>query len=247
MIIGSKAWLQATEGNLSGQERTRLLSKIVWLRLKSRLRRTSVSRPCLNDLPVVLPDSKLVRLARDECRDCCSEAVYHHSCRTYFWAATLAKVDSIDFDAEELALASLLHDLELGKVENRSGTGCFCFAGAGAARASEWLLTHNVATDQRELISEAIALHLNPGVPLALGVTPHLLNIGAMADVVGTRMSSIAADDRNNVLDSHPRGTFKSDMKKNMQIEQNYAPKTRAGFLMSIGFAKLIDSAPFAE
>jgi HD domain len=244
-MIGTRAWIGKTSGDLSGLDRARLLARIVGLRLQARLRSNHGNRPHSVELTIGLPDSKLVKFAEQECRECCSTAIYHHSCRTYYWAATLANVEAIDFDPEELAIASLLHDLELGKLQTRSKKGCRCFAGAGATAVDSWLRTHHVAKDRREAIAEAIALHLNPGVPLVLGATPHLLNIGAMADVVGTRMGLISAGARGHVLSSHPRHDFKQEMKRQMQAEQDNAPNSRAGFLMSIGFSKLIDDAPF--
>lgn len=244
-MIGTRAWIERTSGDLSGLDRARLLARIVGLRLQARLRPNSASGHQLVELAIELPDSRLVKLAEEECRETCSTAIYHHSCRSYYWAALLAKVEAIHFDPEELAVASLLHDLELGKVQTRFQKGCHCFAGAGAVAADSWLRTHHVAADRREAIADAIALHLNPGVPLVLGATPHLLNIGAMADVVGTRMGTISAGMRSRVLANHPRDEFKREMKRHMQAEQDNAPSSRAGFLMSIGFATLIDDAPF--
>lgn len=244
-MIGTRKWIWKTSGNLSAPDRARLMSTIIRLRLKARLQPAGLGRDIQAEFDVALPDSKLVKLAEQECKDNCSVAVYHHSCRTYFWAAALAKVGAVSYDAEELAVASLLHDLELGKVQDRPQNGCQCFAGAGAETADRWLKSHHVGPNKRDAITEAIALHLNPGVPLALGATPHLLNIGAMADVVGTRMSSISESQRKNVLTSHPRHDFKQEMKRHMQAEQMATPKTRASFLMGIGFAKLIDNAPF--
>ena len=244
-MIGTKKWIEKTSGNLSGLDKARVMSTIIRLRLKARFRPTAAGQDICDEFDVVLPDSKLVKLAAEECRDSCSTAIYHHSCRTYFWAAALAKIGTIDYDPEELAVASLLHDLELGKVQTRSQKGCLCFAGAGAGTADRWLKSHHAGPDMRENIAEAIALHLNPGVPLALGATSHLLNVGAMADVVGTRMTSIPDSQREKVLTSHPRNDFKQEMNRHMQAEQLATPNTRASFLMKIGFAKLIDKSPF--
>jgi len=244
-MIGSRTWIARTSGDLSGLDRLRLMSTIIRLRLKARWRPFATGTVPLIDFNVALPDSKLVKLAAEECRECCSPAVYHHSCRTFFWATAIGGIGAIRHDPEELAVASLLHDLELGKVQTRSQSGCNCFAGAGAATADRWLQIHQVEPDRRETIADAIALHLNPGVPLALGATAHLLNIGAMADVVGTRMNLVSKDQRQRVLDSYPRIDFMREMKGFMRAEKSAFPKTRAGFLMNIGFAKLIDDAPF--
>lgn len=246
-MIGTRAWMRKSSGDLSGLDRLGLLSKIVFLRMKGRIRPPTVSKGLTDEIIAQMPDSRLVKLAREECLECCSIAIYHHSCRTYFWAAAIAKIDAVDHDPEELAVASLLHDLELGKVSNRTGTGCNCFAGAGAVTADSWLKSQNVAANTQATIAEAIALHLNPGVSLSLGATPHLLNIGAMADVVGSRMATIAKVQRETTLASHPRFGFKTEMKGHMHAESLATPRTRAGFLMSIGFAKLIDNAPFDD
>jgi hypothetical protein len=246
-MIGTRAWIHKSSGDLSGLDRFRLLSRIAFLRMKGRIRQPTVSTGLTDELIAQMPDSKLVKLASEECLECCSTAIYHHSCRTYIWAAAIAKIDAVDYDPEELAVASLLHDLELGKVSNRAGIGCNCFAGAGAVTVDSWLQSQKVTATTRAAIAEAIALHLNPGVPLSLGATPHLLNIGAMADVVGSRMATISKGQRETTLASHPRCGFKTEMKGHMLAESLAAPRTRAGFLMSIGFANLIDNAPFDD
>ena len=190
------------------------------IRSGARLRRAAAGAGPSTQFEAVLPDSKLVKLAAEECQESCSQAIYHHSCRTYFWATAIAEITVVGHDPDELAVASLLHDLELGEVEARPQSGCHCFAGAGAITANRWLQTHKVEPSRREAITEAIALHLNPGVPLALGATQQLLNIGAMADVVGTRMDLVLRDSRQRVLDIHPRSNFKSEMKELMRKEQ---------------------------
>lgn len=244
-MIGTRKWIEKTSGNLSGLDRAQVMATVIRLRLKARFRPAAMVDDIRSEFDVTLPESKLVKLAEEECRDSCSIGIYHHSCRTYFWAAALAKMGAVDYDPEELAVASLLHDLELGKVQTRSQNGCQCFAGAGAGTADRWLKSHHAGPDMCKNIAEAIALHLNPGVSLALGATSHLLNVGAMADVVGTRMSSIPDSQREKVLTSHPRNDFKQEMKRHMQAEQLTTPNTRASFLMKIGFAKLIDKSPF--
>lgn len=248
-MIGTTDWISKTGGNLSALERARLIAKIVALRIKSRLtaatERHSADR--IGEIWKALPDSNVVRLALAECEESCSPAIFHHSCRTYFWAVGLAQHDSVRFDPEELALAALLHDLELGKTQDRNSRACLCFAGAGAATADQWMRQQDVAEPRRDAITQAIALHLNPGVPLSYGAAAHLLNLGATADVVGARMQLIPSSHQEKVLSLHPRCDFKREMQLHMQAERTLAPKTRAGFLMDIGFRRMIAAAPFAE
>ncbi|MFM5968186.1 MAG: hypothetical protein ACKOQ8_04000, partial [Micrococcales bacterium] len=112
-MIGTRKWIKKTSGDLSGLDRLRLMSTIVRLRLKALFQAAPSMAMSPDHLNAAMPDSKLVKLAVEECRDCCSPAIYHHSCRTYLWADALAKLAAIRHDAEELAVASLLHDLEL--------------------------------------------------------------------------------------------------------------------------------------
>jgi HD domain len=246
-MIGSMAWMAKRRGNLSRAESIRLLATIIGLQLKARFRGGEPIAQHLAAIDVVLPDTTLVTQAIEECAEACSPSVFHHSCRTFYWSAYLAMVNAVSFDAEELALAALLHDLELGKGERRSTMGCHCFAGASAYVASSWLEARNVAPASREAITQAIAIHLNPGVPLSMGATPHLLNMGAMADVVGTRAALISKAEQKRVLEMHPRFGFKREMIGHMRREAEFAPRSRAGFLMSLRFDKMIDSAPFEE
>jgi hypothetical protein len=246
-MIGTSAWLARTSGDLSGLDKLRLLTTIIGLRLKARLR-PDISGQCnIGSFDLALPDSRLVNMALEECRESCSPPVFHHSCRTYLWAVALAQLGSVKYDPEELVVAALLHDVELGKVATRQETGCKCFAGAGAVAAHDWLILRGVEEEARDQIVQAIAMHLNPGVPLSIGPTPHLLNVGAMADVVGTRIAAIPDEQRKHILAAHPRTEFKLEMTRLMKIEQNHNPQTRAGFLMGIGFATLIAKAAFEE
>lgn len=248
-MIGTIAWINRTGGNLSSLERARLIARIVALRIRNRFAATTEghSTDLIGEVWKALPDSNLVRLALAECEESCSAAIFHHSCRTYFWAVALAHHDSVRFDPEELALAALLHDLELGKTQDRHTKHCLCFAGAGAATADQWMCERNVAAPKRDAITQAIALHLNPGIPLSFGAAAHLLNLGATADVVGARMQLIPLLHQDRILTQHPRSGFKREMQRLMKAERDLAPKTRAGFLMNNGFGRMIAAAPFAE
>jgi hypothetical protein len=240
--------MKRSRGNLSPVERAQMIGTIVGLRLSRRFLRAPQATGCVNvsDIPS-LPDSSLVKQAIECCAEECSKTIFNHSCRTFVWGALLARLGGIRFDVEELALAALLHDVELGKVERRDAWGCVCFAGASARSAQIWLERRAVAKPSVQAIAEAIALHLNPEVSLARGALAHLLNAGAAADVVGSQLSLISGIEQTRVLAGYPRLGFKLTMIGAMNLERKHAPKSRSGFLMGAGFAKLIQAAPFSD
>jgi HD superfamily phosphodiesterase len=62
----------------------------------------------------LLPDdTAAVRGAREAARMYSSPSLFNHSARSYLWAASLGRTEGLDFDAELLYVAALLHDLGL--------------------------------------------------------------------------------------------------------------------------------------
>lgn len=242
--IGSYSWAKTRGGNLNRPEELSILSRFVFLRLKRALSgRHSLPQQAAQTVlekPLKLPDSALVNNALEHCSVECSVAVYRHSCRMYFWGTAFGHLGGLSFDAEQLALASLLHDIELGKLDRRHQFNCSCFAGAGAIAAERFLTQRGMHAAPAQDIAEAISRHINPLVPLSKGSIGHLLNAAATADVVGRRIQEINQGDRKAVFSAYPRAGLKESIIECMEIEKKAGPRTRAAFLMRNGFERLI-------
>jgi hypothetical protein len=244
------AWARKRGGKLTRLEIARLALTVGALRLErliGRRRRKMISAVEQPDAISSLPDSTLVKAALEECRASCSAAIISHSCRTFAWGALLGAGQQLGFDREALAVAALLHDIELGHTESRAAVSCTCFACAGAVRAERFALDHGCFADRAALIGDAIAMHLDPVVPLSCGVEAHLLQAGAALDVIGTGLSLLPKHWQAGILSRYPRTGFKTEVADALAREARFERKTRAGFLMSVGFGDMIAAAPFLE
>ena len=244
------AWARKRGGKLTRWETALFALDIAVLRVKrlvSPRRQTTSLRVGQEDAIAALPDSALVKAVLDECSTSCSPAIVGHSCRTYAWGALLGTGQQLNFDREALAVAALLHDIELGHTESRPAASCTCFACAGAMRAERFALDHGRSADWATLIGDAIAMHLDPIVPPSRGTEAHLLQAGAAMDVIGAGLSRLPKEWRIRVLSRYPRTGFKTEVSVSLEREAGFAPKTRAGLLMSVGFGNMIAAAPFSE
>lgn len=243
--FGSEAWGARRGGRLTADEQAGLFLGLLGRRVSARFaRRRGVAAP-LADIDISLPDSGLTRAALVHCVAECPPAIVNHSLRCFAWGTLLGERDNRRFDREALAVAALLHDVELGRTARRARFGCTCFACAGAEGARVFLTGRAASASMVDLVCDAIALHLNPHVPIEAGAEAHLLNAAAGLDVVGAGLSGLHPDDRGRVLARHPKSGFKTLMIEAMGREHARAPQTRAGLLVRLGFRTLIARAPF--
>ena len=152
----------------------------------------------------------------------------------------LAQTRHIKFDEELFYVASALHDVGLSE-KARCGEQCaMCFAVEGARAAEQFSDTVGWPSERRERLSEAISLHLNVRVGLAHGPEAHLLHAGASVDVIGARLKEIDLAGVHYVLDQYPRLDFNTEMAALMKDEARRKPDSRAAFLVSLGFSRMI-------
>ncbi len=201
-------------------------------------------RPGPIDQPLVeLPDTPLVRWARQHLERTSPDWLVNHGLRTYLWGTYLARARGVAFDAEATAVAALLHDLGLtGEHAPASGT---CFAVHGAREAERLLAGQGVSEERRARIGAAISRHLDvavgPSAPEA-----HAVQAGAACDVIGSRFSEIARPRRAEVLARHPRLQFRRQVRAALGSAGRQRG-TRMWLLCWVGFLGMIDRAPFDE
>lgn len=245
-LSSNLAWAKRTGGRLS---RTRT-AVFIWNALKlARSRRAGRSEAVPASIAdvhsiVQLPGSTIVSSALAECRENCHEAIALHCLRTFAWGSLIAAGRGLTPDRELLAVGCLLHDLDLGRTDGRTTSGCRCFACASAIRAEAFALAYGWDARRATRLGDAIALHLDPVVPLRRGTEAHLLQAGAALDVIGAGHHQIPAAARTAVLAQLPRDGFKTEMIRCMSLEAAHGGNTRAAFLMSHGFAARISKSP---
>ena len=157
-----------------------------------------------------IPDSKLAREITELVRGTLSPLLFHHSSRVYFFGALAAGRRGLKFDAELLYAGAMFHDLGL-TPEHSSAEERFEVDGANAAR--NFLRSHGIPQADIDTVWTAIALHTTPGIPQHMHPVVALVTAGVEMDVLGLRYSEYSDEERNAVVQAHPRGNnFKEDI-----------------------------------
>jgi len=155
---------------------------------------------------IQIPDTKLARETTQFVRDQTTDLVYDHSRRVYHWGSLQGHNRDLSWDPELLYLAAMFHDVGLGEAHRSSGRR-FEVDGADAAR--EFLRGYGVPEDSVRRVWTAIALHTTPGIPEFMEPEVALLTAGVEYDVLGIGYHNISAEQREEVVELHPRPDFK--------------------------------------
>jgi HD domain-containing protein len=246
--IGSIGWTERTGGMLTARECLSLAGPllrgelgILFGRLAMALRLHSGRRSAIDPASLVPPDSSLARDADVVAHDILTPALLNHSRRAYAWGAAIAGLRSIAFDRELLYLAAMFHDTGIP-----SPVPHVDFTVRSAALAREFADSHDVATDDRELVANAIAMHHTPGVGVDSGAEAYLLSAGAALDVFGLRSNEVPDEVRNRVIQEYPRLGFKREFAGLLRAEAKQVPRGRAWYLHRFAMSDLsIRLAPF--
>jgi hypothetical protein len=205
------------------------------------LRLHSGRRSAIDPASLVPPDSSLARDADVVAHDLLTPALLNHSRRAYAWGAAIAALHRITFDRELLYLAAMFHDTGIP-----SPVPHVDFTVRSAALAREFTDSHDVSTDDRELVANAIAMHHTPGVGVDSGAEAYLLSAGASVDVFGLRSNEVPDEVRNRVIQEYPRLGFKREFAGLLRAEAKQVPRGRAWYLHRFAMSDLsIRLAPF--
>ena len=247
--VGTNAWA-SSGGELRRQDRVRLIGQALLTRisalpgrLRARLRFSDAASRRIDLSAIRLPDSPVALRAGEHARSLSEPWLFYHCLRTYVWGAMLAQSDRIKFDHELLFVASALHDLGLTDAHKCQEHNCTCFAVEGARAAHRFVAAIGWENERRDRLAEAISLHLNVRVGLQHGPEAHLLHEGAALDVIGARVREIGPTAVTAVLKEYPRLGLKEQMVAEMKEQARIRPRSRAAFLVGLGFVGLIRSA----
>jgi HD domain len=248
--IGSIGWTERTGGALTAREcltlaRPLLRGEVSILagRLAMALRLHSGRRGAIDPASLAPPDSALARDAEIAAQDLLTPALRNHSSRSYTWGAAIAALHGITFDRELLYLAAMFHDTGIP-----SPVPDVDFTIRSAAVAREFTDRHHLPADDRELVANAIAMHITPGVDLKSGAEAYLLSAGASVDVFGLRSNEIPDPVRHGVIQEYPRLGFKREFAGLLRAEAKQVPRGRAWYLHRFALSDLsIRLAPFPD
>jgi hypothetical protein len=150
-----------------------------------------------------IPDSALARATTEYIREQQDDLLFNHSRRVFLWGALTGERKGLKYDAEQLYVGAMFHDL--GLVEgHRSKTDRFEVDSANAARA--FMQPFGLSEGDIEQVWLSIALHTTPGVPEHLRPNVALVTAGVEMDVLGIQYDQFTDDQREVVTHAHPRG-----------------------------------------
>lgn len=251
--VGTRAWA-ASGGSLRKQDRIRLVAQALFARMSLLPRRLrgqlgfgDSTASCIELSAIRIPDSIAARRASELVESLSAPWLFDHCLRTYVWGAMLAHAGQIKFDEELFFVASALHDLGLVESHKSKEPGCACFAVEGARAAEKFAAGVGWENERRERLGEAITLHLNVRVGLRHGAEAHLLHEGAALDVIGARFGELHPATVEEVLRKYPRAAFKQELSAAMKQQARERPRSRAAFLVGLGFVGMIRSAPLED
>jgi len=195
----------------------------------------------LTRLGMPVPDSALARRARELISDVAAPFLVNHSVRSYAWALELARLDRIEFDAEILYVAAMLHDIGLVPAYDLGG----CFEVDGAIAAERLVAEAGEPEARARAIYDVIALHNNKTLPSDPASEVVLLWDSTGVDVTGDRFTDIPPAVIPGLLAAYPRLDFKRAFAALFSDQASRKPTCAAAAMVAEGILEEIAQAPF--
>jgi HD domain-containing protein len=149
---------------------------------------------------VTVINTPLVTRALDLARTYSEPFLFNHAVRSWLFAVQLGQLAGIPYDAEVVAVGSLLHDL--GLTNSFSGQKRFEIEGADAARA--FALEQGLDERRAQLIWDSVALNSTPSIGLYKEVEVALCTAGIGVEF-GFQFDRIPPNEMERILDEFPR------------------------------------------
>lgn len=158
---------------------------------------------------VTIPDSKMARDATDLLRDVAPDLVFDHSRRVFLFGSLRGQEQGLDYDPELLYIGAMFHDLGLTEKYRRTDQR-FEIDAADVARS--FLSEYGIDGEAGDKVWNAIALHTTPEIPLHMDPVVALVTRGVELDVLGIGYNAITDEQRQGVVQAHPRPDFKNQI-----------------------------------
>jgi hypothetical protein len=159
-----------------------------------------------------LPDTALVTEASLLVSAALEDSVIRHSHRAFHLGMAYAAKNAITFDAEDLALAALFHDVGLA-AGLRPPKVAFTLAGSRAL--ARFLEEHDVPRARIAPLVDAIDFHMQLFPRWSKGPVAGLLQVGAWMDVTGLRRGSIP-ERAAEIEEALPAGDFREGFNRRL-------------------------------
>lgn len=177
----------------------------------------------LADIAVL--DTPAARLADEVARRYTSAALYGHSVRPCHWGAAWADLNGLDFDAELLYVAALLHDLGLTAPFDAHEVP---FEAAGGEVAWVFCAAAGWPPARRQRILDVIVKHMWTSVDPRDDPEGHLLEGRTSVDISGSRLTAIPTGLQREVAARWPRGALATGFAQCCNLQAARKPSSRA-------------------
>jgi hypothetical protein len=150
---------------------------------------------------VSVPDSPLITAALEYARKLSEPYLFNHAVRSWLFATKIGHSKPIDYDAEVVAVGTILHDI--GLTAGVSGPNRFEVNGAAAAVS--FIKERGLSNRRAQLIWDLIALNSTPSIALHKEAEVALGTMGIGLDWGGFGYELIPSADMTEILSAFPR------------------------------------------
>jgi HD domain-containing protein len=150
---------------------------------------------------VLVPDTPLILRTIEYARLLHQPYLFNHSMRSWLFAIAIAERKKIAYDAEVLAVATLLHDLGL----EAAFAGPLRFEVEGANAARKFAQEQGVDARRAQLIWDGVALNSTPSLGLYKEVEVSLCTTGIGLDWGGFGYEAVPATQIEQIVAAFPR------------------------------------------
>lgn len=150
---------------------------------------------------IVVPNTPIVSRAIEFARENSKPYLFNHSMRSWLFAEAVAQSRNASYDAEVLAVSTLLHDL--GLMPAFSGSLRFEVEGANAAR--EFARRQGMSEPRAQLIWDGVALNSTPSIGLYKEVEVSLCTAGIGLDWGGWGYENLTKLQIEEIVEAFPR------------------------------------------
>ena len=160
------------------------------------------------------PDTTLIKRAEAYVRPLLSKATLSHSERSFLYGREYGRVKKLHFDEETLYLASLFHDVGLGRPEKGK-----VFQEVSCDHVSRFLGNQDIEANSA-MVHEAIMYHVQ--VKLRVGQednTAAMLQVGTWMDGLGLRKRTLPMQVRKEIAKEHAGPGFLREMTSHVVFE----------------------------
>lgn len=109
-----------------------------------------------------LPETPLIVRAFDHAREHMPDYLFNHVLRSWIFATRIAAMHAIAYDAEVVAVSTILHDIGLTPL----GDGPHRFEVNGAEVAADFVRRLGFDARRIQLVWDSVALHVTPSISL---------------------------------------------------------------------------------